>query len=50
MVIAGIYLISLLLVVIRRAKKLIQLRNRIYYLMVAFYIVTKLLLCSILII
>jgi hypothetical protein len=50
MVIAVIYLISLLLVVIRRAKKLIQLRNRIYYLIIAFYIVTKLLLCSILII
>lgn len=48
-VIIVIYLISLLLVVIRRAKRLIELRNRKYYLAVAFYIASKLILCSILI-
>ena len=43
-----IYLVSLLLIVIRRAKKLIELHNRRYYLVIAFYIASKLIICVIL--
>jgi|JI8StandDraft_1071087.scaffolds.fasta_scaffold1747868_1 hypothetical protein len=47
-VIVVIYLISLLLIVIRRARKLIELHNRKYYLIILFYIATKLILCAVL--
>jgi uncharacterized membrane protein len=50
LVITLIYLISLLLIVIRRAKKLIELRNRKYYIVIALYITSKLILSSILVI
>ena len=45
-----IYLISLALIVIRRAKKFIEARNKKYYLVIVFYIVSKMILCAILII
>jgi hypothetical protein len=45
-----VYLVSLLLVVVRRAKRLIELRNRKYYITIAFYISTKLMLCALLIV
>lgn len=45
-----IYLVSLLLVMVRRARRLMELHNRKYYIMVAFYIASKLVLCSILIV
>jgi hypothetical protein len=45
-----VYLVSLLLVTIRRAKKLLELRNRKFYLIIAFYIASKLILCLILIV
>ena len=48
-VIISIYLISLALVVVRRAKKLFELHNRKYYLAVVFYIASKLVLCAILV-
>jgi len=48
LVIIFIYLIALLLIVIRRAKKLIELHNRKYYFFIAFYIVTKIIVCIIL--
>lgn len=41
---------SLLLVVVRRAKRLMDLHNRKYYMMVLFYIISKLILCAILIV
>lgn len=47
-VIVFIYLFSLLLIVIRRAKKLIELYNRRYYLVIVFYIASKLIICSVL--
>jgi hypothetical protein len=45
-----IYLVSLMLVMIRRAKKLIEMHKRKYYVIVAFYIVSKLILCIVLIV
>lgn len=45
-----IYLISLALVTIRRAKKLLELQNRKYYMIIVFYIGSKLILCLILIV
>jgi len=46
--IAVIYLTCLLLIVIRRAKKLIELYNRRYYLVIVFYIASKLIICAVL--
>jgi len=43
-----IYLFSLLLIVVRRAKKLIELYNRRYYLVIVFYVASKLIICSVL--
>lgn len=48
LVMVFIYLMVMLLVVVRRAKKLIELHNRRYYLVITFYIVSKLIVCSIL--
>lgn len=45
-----IYLVSLALVVIRRAKKLINSPNRKYYVAIVFYIASKLILCVILVV
>lgn len=45
-----IYLISLVLIVIRRVKKFIEAHNKKYYLIIVFYIVSKLILSAILII
>ena len=43
-----IYLVSLSLIVIRRAKKLIELYNRRYYIVIVFYIASKLIICAVL--
>jgi len=48
-VIISIYLISLSLVMARRAKRLMGLHNRKYYLAVVFYLGSKLILCAILV-
>ena len=48
-VIVSIYLISLTLVVVRRAKKLFELHNRKYYVAIVFYIISKLVLCAIIV-
>lgn len=48
LVIIFIYLVALLLVVVGRAKKLIELHNRRYYFFIAFYIFTKMAVCIIL--
>jgi hypothetical protein len=45
-----IYLVSLTLVTIRRAKKLLELQNRKYYMIIVFYIASKLIICLILIV
>ena len=45
-----IYLVSLALVVMRRAKKLITSPNRKYYVAIVFYIASKLILCVILVV
>jgi hypothetical protein len=44
-----IYLISLTLIVMRRAKKFIESQNRKYFIVIVFYIASKLILCGILI-
>lgn len=49
-VIIVIYLIILLLIVVKNAKKFLQMQSRNYYLIVTFYIVSKLIICGILIV
>lgn len=48
LVIVVIYCMSLLMIVIRRAKRLIELYNRRYYLIIVFYVASKTILSVIL--
>lgn len=46
----SVYLIAVLLVLVRRAKKLLQLHNKKYYFTIVLYIASKIVICAILLI